>query len=226
MAKRILLLALAAILAGGSVFVYKMMPFAAGVVADAKARKHAFHKEPLYQTGDIIFQSSMSGQSHAVQLATGSKYSHVGMIFNMDGRLMVFEAVQPVKMTPFDEFVKHGDGKHYVVKRLKNADEMLTPDVVTHMTDLARSYEGKNYDIYFNWSDERMYCSEVVWKIYYEALRLELGERKPLKDYDLSHPIVKATMQERYGDDIPEDELMISPGAMFDSHLLETVAQQ
>ena len=33
------------------------------------------------QTGDIIFQTSNSNQSKAIQLATHSKYSHVGILY-------------------------------------------------------------------------------------------------------------------------------------------------
>ena len=50
-----------------------------------------------------------------------------------------------------------------------------------------------------------------------------MGALKPLKDYDLSHPLVKATMQQRYGNNIPLEEPMISPGNIFDCQLLETV---
>ena len=32
------------------------------------------------QNADIIFQASKSGQSKAIQLATGSKYSHMGVL--------------------------------------------------------------------------------------------------------------------------------------------------
>jgi len=35
--------------------------------------------------GDIIFQVSKSAQSRAIQLATKSKYSHVGIVFMRDG---------------------------------------------------------------------------------------------------------------------------------------------
>lgn len=38
----------------------------------------AFAWQP--QTGDIIFQTSLSSQSQAIQLATHSDYSHTGMI--------------------------------------------------------------------------------------------------------------------------------------------------
>ena len=35
----------------------------------------------IIKEGDIIFQTSTSSQSKAIQLATHSKYSHVGIIF-------------------------------------------------------------------------------------------------------------------------------------------------
>lgn len=177
----------------------------------------------LLKDGDIIFQSSTSGQSLAVQYATKSKYSHVGIVYNIGGDLVVYEAVQPVKITPLTEWVKHGDGGHYVVKRLKNADEILTDGVLHKMKSLGNKYMGKNYDLYFEWNDDRMYCSELVYKIYKEVTGIEIGKLQKLSDFDLSSEVVK--LKERYGNNIPMNELVISPGAMFDSDLLETVVE-
>jgi len=179
---------------------------------------------PALKAGDIIFQSSLSGQSHAIQLATNSRYSHCGILLEKDGKLQVFEAVQPVKYTPFEKWIRQGDNHHYVVKRLKDAST-ITDEVIANMSKEAKKLEGKNYDIYFGWSDETIYCSELVWKLYQRTTALEIGELKPLGSYDLSHPIVKKIMQERYGKKIPMEEQMISPGAIFDSELLETVVE-
>lgn len=44
-----------------------------------------------------------------------------------------------------------------------------------------------------------------------------------MRDFDLSHPIVKSKLKERYGASIPLDEPVISPGDVFNSSLLETV---
>src|SRR3954469_24265931 len=57
------------------------------------------------KAGDIIFQTSRSDQSLAIQLATKSKYSHVGIIYEIDGIFFVFEAVQPVKFTRLDDWI-------------------------------------------------------------------------------------------------------------------------
>lgn len=173
--------------------------------------------------GDIIFQASLSSQSRAIQLATGSRYSHMGIIFIMQGKPVVLEAVQPVKITPFAEWVRRGEKGHYVVKRLKNADQVLTPAVLKKMKDLGMSFLGRNYDLVFGWSDERIYCSELVWKVYERVLGVELGSLRRLGDFDLSHPEVKKKLHERYGDRMPLDEPVISPAAMFGSSLLQTV---
>lgn len=175
------------------------------------------------QDGDIIFQSSQSGQSLAVQLATKSKYSHVGLIYIIEGKTYVYEAVQPVKITTFNEWIKHGDGNHYIVKRLKNADKILTQEVIQKMKTAGEKYNNKDYDLYFGWSDDRIYCSELVWKIYKEATGIELGKLQQLKEFDLTHPIVQKKLKERYGNNIPYEEKVISPAAIFESEELVLV---
>ena len=178
------------------------------------------------QPGDIIFQSSMSGQSYAIQLATHSKYSHVGILFEKDGEMMVYEAVQPVRISDLDEWISRGDDDHYVVKRLKDSEHQLTKSEIDEMQKEASKHLGKNYDLYFGWEDDRIYCSELVWKIYKRTLDLEVGEPQLLEDFDLTHPVVQQKLKERYGNNIPYDEQVISPGAMFESDLLEEVIRE
>jgi hypothetical protein len=56
------------------------------------------------QDGDIVFQTSKSPQSRAIQLATGSRYSHMGIVYLRGGVPFVFEAVQPVKLTRLNDW--------------------------------------------------------------------------------------------------------------------------
>jgi uncharacterized protein YycO len=176
------------------------------------------------QSGDIIFQTSGSGQSEAIQLATNSVYSHMGIIYENNGEYQVYEAVQPVKLTPLREWIKRGENGHYVIKRLKDAETILTPEVLKAMKKAGEPYMGKPYDLYFEWSDDKIYCSELVWKIYQQATGLEIGQLEQLSDFDLSSEVVKSLMKERYGNRIPLNEKVISPGAMFRSELLVTVS--
>ncbi len=175
------------------------------------------------KNGDLIFQTSLSGQSNAIQLATKSKYSHCGLIYKDGNNFYVFEAIQPVKRTPLDKWIARGQGGKYVIKRLKNADQVLTSATLQKMKQIGDNFNGKNYDLTFEWSDDKIYCSELIWKIYQRATGIEIGKLEKLSDFDLTNEAVKEIMNERYGDKIPTDEIVISPASIFDSELLTTV---
>lgn len=177
------------------------------------------------KNGDLIFQTSLSSQSKAIQLATNSKYSHCGIIYNDNGKFYVFEAVQPVKTTALDEWIARGKNGHFVIKRLKNADQVLTMEALQKMKKEGEKFIGKDYDLTFEWSDDKIYCSELIWKIYQRATGIEIGKLEKLSDFDLTNEVVKKKMEERYGDKIPIDEIVISPAAIFESELLITVIE-
>jgi hypothetical protein len=174
-------------------------------------------------SGDIIFHTSRSSQSEAIQLATKSRYSHMGVVYVQDGQPVVFEAVEPVKITPLKEWAVRGDGGHFVVKRLSAASSVLSAEVLSRMFEVARGFAGKHYDAHFEWSDDRIYCSELVWKIYKRGAGLELGVLETLGDFDRSSPAVRRIMEERWGDSPPLEEVVISPVAIYESDLLVEV---
>ncbi|MGZ3932854.1 MAG: YiiX/YebB-like N1pC/P60 family cysteine hydrolase [Bacteroidia bacterium] len=182
----------------------------------------SFHaiKEPELKNGDIIFISGTSGQGQAIQLATKSKFTHVGIVFIENGKAMVYHAVEPVSKNTFSEFISMSEEGKYYIKRLKDQTP-LTPEVVKKMLTEARSKLGVHYDLAFSWDDKEYYCSEYVWKLYNHALGLSIGQPRPLKEFDLSHPVVKQKLSERYVKNIPVNENMISPGDMYTSTLLE-----
>ncbi|OQP61455.1 peptidoglycan peptidase [Niastella vici] len=175
------------------------------------------------RNGDIIFQTSLSEQSKAIQLATKSKFSHCGIVFKYGPNYYVFEAVQPVKRTALDKWIARGQDGRYVVKRLKNADQILTGTVLVKMKQICNQLKGKSYDLTFEWSDDKIYCSELIWKIYKRAAGIEIGKLEKLSDFDLKNDAVKKKMKERYGNNIPLNETVISPAAIFNSELLTTV---
>ncbi|MDB5051267.1 MAG: hypothetical protein JWO30_4338 [Fibrobacteres bacterium] len=176
----------------------------------------------ILKNGDIIFQTSRSGQSQAIQAATHSPYSHCGLIFIHSGSIYVFEASTKVKRSPFKRFVGKGEGKKFVIKRSRNADSLLTPENLGKLAEAGKKFNGLPYDSYFGWSDEKIYCSELIYKIYRNALGIEIGKTAKLRDFDLTEPHVTAKLRERYGQNIPLDETVISPAAQFtDSNLVE-----
>jgi hypothetical protein len=181
------------------------------------------NKEITFQNGDIIFQTSQSKQCEAVKIATNSKFSHCGIIWIEDGKTYVYEAIQPVKLTLLEDWISHGKDAKYAVKRLKNADKILTNEVLLKMKSYGKSMNNKDYDLYFEWSDDKIYCSELVWKIYKNGANIELCNTKKLKDFNLDSPIVKSIMKERYGNKIPYDEAVVAPSQLYESEMVETI---
>lgn len=192
-------------------------------LTEAKTEVNKLTSNDKLKNGDLIFQTSLSSQSKAIQYATNSKYSHCGIIYNEKGKYYVFEAIQPVKLTPLDEWIARGKNGHFVIKRLKNADQILTVETLQKMKVEGDHFIGKNYDLTFEWSDDKIYCSELIWKIYQRAAGVELGKLEKLKDFDLTQETVRKKMKERYGTHIPLNETVISPSAIFNSDLLITV---
>ena len=174
------------------------------------------------QDGDIIFQTSQSEQCEAIRIATNSKFSHCGIIYIEKEKPYVYEAVQPVKTTPLDEWITHGENNDYVVKRLKNAT-LLKNTTIEKMKTFGRQFNNKDYDLYFEWSDDKIYCSELVWKIYQKGAAIELCPLAALKSFNLTDPKVKAILAERYGNNIPYNEKVVAPAQIVNSDLLVTV---
>ncbi|OXG06635.1 permuted papain-like amidase YaeF/Yiix C92 family enzyme [Flavobacterium araucananum] len=175
------------------------------------------------QDGDLIFQTSESKQCEAVRIATNSKFSHCGIVFFVNGGQFVLEAVQPVKITPVEEWIARGKGHKYVIKRLKNAEKVLNEETLEKMKTYGKHFLGKEYDAYFEWTDNRIYCSELVWKIYKNGAGIELCTLKELKDFNLGDARVQKILKERYGNDIPLEEKVVAPSDLVDSNLLKTV---
>ena len=220
--KKVLILLMVSILGILSYWGLVRYQFTDVVVADIEQQKQRAN-EDLIMEGDIIFQASLSSQSKAIQLATGSKYSHVGIIYKNKGKYYVYEAIQPIVNTPLQKWIDRGEKGHYAIKRLKNADAILTTETLSRMKQYGSKFLGRDYDLYFEWTDERLYCSELVWKIYKNATGIEIGKLSKLSDFDLSNELVKKKLKERYGSNIPMNEEVISPGAMFESNKLVLV---
>ncbi|AOW11437.1 YiiX family permuted papain-like enzyme [Flavobacterium gilvum] len=173
--------------------------------------------------GDMIFQTSQSKQCEAVRIATNSKFSHCGIVFIEKGKKYVFEAVQPVKYTLITDWIAHGKDNHFVVTRLKKSSEILNSQILQKMKNYAEGLKNRDYDLYFEWSDDKIYCSELIWKIYKNGAGIELCPLQKLKDFNLSDKRVQAILTERYGTKIPLDESVVAPANLEQSKMVTTI---
>lgn len=176
-----------------------------------------------FQNGDLIFQTSTSSQSKAIQLATKSKFSHCGLIFEDKNDYYVFEAIQPVQKTPLIKWIQRGENQKYEVKRLIDSKSILNSNILEQMGNLAKKYYGKDYDLKFEWTDDKIYCSELIWKLYYISAGIKLCELETLSDFDFSSQIVQSKIKQRYDSNLPKNQQFISPSAINKSSKLELV---
>lgn len=133
---------------------------------------------------------------------------------------MVYEAISTVQATPIEDWIRRGKGGQY---RLMRPLQPLTKEQLQGMNSVGRSYQHKSYDLRFDWSDHKMYCSELVWKMYKAGADLELTGLRPMDSYRLGDPKVKAIIQQRWGDDINWKEPMVAPSDLANSPLLKVV---
>jgi hypothetical protein len=187
-----------------------------------------FGKRPVnilekIQEGDMIFQTSQSEQCEAVRIATNSKFSHCGIIFIKKGKKYVFEAVQPVKYTLLEDWITHGKENHFVVTRLKNASTILNTATIEKMKVYGESLIKKDYDSYFEWSDDKIYCSELIWKIYKNGAGIELCTLQKLKNFNLTDSKVRTILAKRYGTKIPLEENVVAPSDLEKSKIVTKI---
>lgn len=175
------------------------------------------------QEGDMIFQTSQSQQCEAVRIATNSKFSHCGIVFIEKGKKYVFEAVQPVKYTPLETWITHGEGNDFVITRLKEASTILNSQTLAKMKAYGKTLNNKDYDLYFEWSDDKQYCSELIWKIYKNGAGIQLCPLQKLKDFNLKDRRVQVILAERYGTKIPLDESVVAPSNLEQSKIVTKI---
>jgi uncharacterized protein YycO len=163
------------------------------------------------------------GCNAVIQRATRSPFNHMGVIFLRDGRPFVLEAHDGVEATPLEVWAARGEDDRYVVKRLRDADSVLKPGTLDRMRTEGRRLFGRPYDSAFGWDDDRLYCSELVWKIFERGAGVRIGEPRPLRDDNLQDSSVVAELRKQFGEAVPLDELMVAPADMFASTLLVSV---
>lgn len=98
----------------------------------------------IFQNGDLIFHHSKSNQSRAIQIATNSELTHMGIVVKLRNQWFVYEAVQPVKLTPLKSWIQRGvDGK-FSLKRLNPEIKKISELDIQAMMKEGDKYKGKN----------------------------------------------------------------------------------
>lgn len=173
--------------------------------------------------GDLIFQQSQSRQAAAILEATGSPWSHVGILFKDGSKWVVAEAADRVRKTPLKEFVRRGKDGAYRIYRARD----FRPTQLEALRSAVHSYEGKRYDLYFEWSEDLIYCSELTYKVFMKATGIEIGSIQKFSDLKLDGPFVQLMVLFRLsktGRKLNRDESIVTPISQMEDNDLELVA--
>src|SRR5690606_11723488 len=127
--------------------------------------------------------------------------------------------VSPVRWTRFDRWRARGVGGRYVVRRPR---EPLSRAELRALRREGERHLGRPYDARFEWSDRRMYCSELVWKMYERALAVRLVEPQRWSELPLT-PRALALARRRLGRAPPAHARVVTPAALLGSPALVAV---
>ena len=174
--------------------------------------------EKLLAEGDIFFIQSQTDQAAAIREATGSAWTHVGIIVKRSGEWQVAESSGPLLVTPLRAFIGRSRNKAYKVVRNQKFSQKMLPKLY------AALYKyNQPYDIFFEFSDERIYCSELIYKVFRDVTGTPVGRLEKFKDLKLDGPFVSKLIEDRLtaiGKEINLEEPIITPIGLFDDNNL------
>ncbi|MEL6837463.1 MAG: YiiX/YebB-like N1pC/P60 family cysteine hydrolase [Bacteroidota bacterium] len=192
------------------------------------------HSTFQLQAGDMLFQDSDCGPfCESIEKVTfgvqGSKFSHVGLVIpNEEGELIVIEAITAgVVETSLDSFfMRSFDEDHkskVVVGRMKAEHEGLIPEAI----GFAKTKLGLAYDDIFDITNNKYYCSELL----YESFKYANDDRPifQLQAMTYKDPATNSIFPiwEDYFKElnvpVPEGEPGLNPGGMSKSDYIDIV---
>lgn len=170
------------------------------------------------QEGDIVFQSLPHNPLiDAIEGSTDSPFSHCGILHRAGSAWVVIEAIGPVKETPLPAWIDQGRESRYSAFRLQDRYRAKIPDFIK----AAQGYEGRPYDIHYDFDDAAIYCSELIYKSFKHVTGEELGRLQMLGE--LRWIPYTAVIQQIEGGKLPLERKMITPRALSEATQLTKV---
>jgi hypothetical protein len=170
------------------------------------------------QQGDIVFQSlPHMPVIDAIEGSTHSPYSHCGIVVKQGNVWHVMEAIGPVRLTRLERWSTQGRKEEFAVCRLKSTFQPKVDAMIT----AAEKFIGLPYDIQYEMDDEKIYCSELIYKGFLKASGERMGKTVKLGDLDWRphEKVIRAIA----GDPLPLDREMITPRDLAKAEQLEAV---
>ena len=194
------------------------------------------------KSGDILFIRSNSGaRGDSIAEITEAPLTHCGIVIKEGESTIVYEGAghagnyKDVETWQRDESTKKGEHPpvplHSIyVRRYAGSLE----GKLDGLKKRAKELHDTPYDTAFAWNNhepssgkEYIYCSELIWKAFHDAVGVDLGDPHPLKDYLAGGPVKKAKAEAAFkkylGEHYNLEEKVISPTDVFKSKNLIAV---
>ena len=181
----------------------------------------------LLRTGDIVFQYTKSGVSSITESITSSPITHVGIIIVEDNKVSVFEASNKVKFTKLKKFLLKSKNGWLAVKR---PAEELSIQQRKLLKENTKQWLNKPYDIKFSWSDEKIYCTELIYKMY-ENIGVKISDLQRISDIiedNEDNTILNSYIKKVYGKrkNVKQNEFILTPVLLFYSQKLKHLTDE
>ncbi len=191
----------------------------------------------VLREGDIVFRlgdaralRNMFALSWFIARATGSPFSHTGIVAIEDGSPVVYDSSsEGVRRVPFEAWMLDCIGS-FGVKRLKPEHRHHIPDVIGYCREVFE--QELPFDFEFRLDDPALYCLELTEKAF-RSQGLKLSEPVRIGDWEhlTSYPITALVMpfgtRLALGRPITLEQPVYLPGndhqGVWASPLLETV---
>ncbi len=155
-----------------------------------------------FEIGDLILQPLHCSLCTAIENETDSIYSHIGIVISKNP-ILVAEAFEKVRVVSLEKFLSKTQ-RNQNVKILRNS-EMRKVNKYLFVQDFQTIFLGLSYDSEFLWSSDKIYCSELIYKL----LNL-YGISQPRPEV-MSFSKAHTFWDKYYKGNIPVQELGISP---------------
>ncbi len=181
-------------------------------------RPHIWYWTYSPQEGDVLFQSLPHGAlTNAIEGSTHSPWSHCGIVARERDQWVVYEAYGSVQHVPLDTFWKRTRRHQFAVYRWKQPHDAQINDILA----AVRTRVGLPYDAKYEMDDEKIYCSELIYKAFHDVTGQPMGDLVRLDD--LNWQPYEQTIRQLEGGPPPLDRMMITPRGLSEAPQLYRV---
>ncbi len=174
-------------------------------------------REREFREGDVLLQDFQGDFADLITGVTHSKYAHCGLVVSENNSLIVIEAIGPVRYTPLGQWLRQGSGGKYA--HLRPAG--ISKEKLAAVSSEAKKFLGLPYDDIFELDDEKIYCSELVYKAFLRGAKVEVGKKEKLGDFDWKP--YESAIRKMAGGEVPLERIMVTPESVANSPRLKLV---